>query len=53
MTWTYSGDMRSGWNGVTRWSIDRLRVPQDDRWVVISAVDIHGLARNVRLAVAR
>jgi Carboxypeptidase regulatory-like domain len=53
MTWTYSGDMRSGWNGVTRWSIVGLRVPRDDRWITISAEDIHGLAREIRLGVAR
>jgi hypothetical protein len=53
LTWTYSGDMHAGWNGVMRWSIDRLSVPRDDRWIAISAEDIHGLARELRLAVVR
>jgi hypothetical protein len=53
MIWTYSGDQQSGWKGVTHWSIARLRVPTDDRWIAISAEDIHGLARDVRLVVAR
>jgi carboxypeptidase family protein len=53
MTWTYTGDMNSGWHGTTRWTIDGLPVDRAARWVTISALDLHGLARDIRLPVVR
>jgi hypothetical protein len=53
LNWTFTGDMRSGWKGVTRWSVDRLRVRPDAGHITISAEDIHGLARQLRLTVER
>jgi Carboxypeptidase regulatory-like domain len=52
LTWNYTGDPESGWNGVMSWSIDRLTVPRRARRLTISAEDIHGLASRVQLRVA-
>jgi hypothetical protein len=51
MTWTYAGDMRSGWKGVTHWQIDGLTVAPNAGHLTITAEDIHGLARDLRLSV--
>jgi hypothetical protein len=53
MTWEFSGDQRSGWNGHMSWSIDSLRVPQNARRITVSAEDIHGLATLRQLTVTR
>jgi hypothetical protein len=53
MTWKASGDARSGWKGEMMWSIPNLTIAHDARRMTISAEDIHGLARQVRLAVTR
>jgi hypothetical protein len=52
MTWTFSGDQRSGWNGEMKWSID-LTIPRDAARVTIVAEDIKGLATQLPLTVSR
>jgi hypothetical protein len=51
LVWRYTGDMTSGWKGLMRWSIARLPVNRDAGHITISAEDIHGLARQLRLTV--
>jgi len=53
LTWSFAGDQRSGWNGKMEWSIDDLRIRPDAGHITISAEDIHGLARLLRLRVVR
>ena len=43
----------ANWHGEMHWAIDGLKVPAGARWITISAIDIHGLARNVRLTAVR
>jgi hypothetical protein len=51
LTWNFSGDATSGWDGEMSWSIDNLRVPRDTRRITISAEDIKGLAEELSLEV--
>jgi hypothetical protein len=51
LTWEFNGDQRSGWKGEMRWTIENLTISQDAGHITISAEDIHGLARQLRLAV--
>lgn len=51
LTWRFSGDHDSGWDGEMRWSIDDLRIPEDAARITISAEDLKGLARQLRLVV--
>jgi hypothetical protein len=53
LTWNFSGDERSGWNGEMSWSIDNLRIPRDATRITISAEDIKGLATELSLTVTR
>jgi hypothetical protein len=53
LTWEFTGDQRSAWNGEMRWSIENLDAAPDSGHITISAEDIHGLARQLRLTVAR
>jgi hypothetical protein len=53
LTWEFTGDERSGWKGQMRWAIEDLSVARDAGHITIGAEDIHGLARQVRLAVVR
>jgi hypothetical protein len=53
LTWNFSGDARSGWDGEMSWSIDNLRVPRGARRITISAEDIKGLAQELSLEVTR
>jgi hypothetical protein len=53
LTWRYSGDERSGWDGEMRWSLDNLRIHPDAARVTISAEDIKGLAKELSLTVTR
>jgi hypothetical protein len=53
MTWRFSGDQRSGWQGEMAWSLRNFTVPRDAGHVTITAQDIHGLASQLRLTVAR
>jgi hypothetical protein len=53
LTWEFTGDPRSEWNGEMRWSIENLKIARDAGHITISAEDIHGLARQLRLKVVR
>jgi Carboxypeptidase regulatory-like domain len=53
LTWTSSGDQRSGWNGKMNWSIENLTIPRDAHRLTISAEDIKGLATELQLTVTR
>ena len=51
LTWNFSGDASSGWDGEMSWSVDNLRVPRGTRRITISAEDIKGLAEELSLEV--